>query len=370
MFNKKVNLSARRSRHKKLKIGRTVCPRRKITLQFLALVLLVVLSPFFLLENGGFTEVASGGGILAIDSPMLELDSLTMSEDGFILKNSGITAEVDRSELSDVFEYIVEDGDTLSGIARNFGISQDTIVWANKISNPHNLRPGTKLTILPVSGLLHSVKDGETVESIAKKYGVKVEDLKKQNRIEDDKLIAKNELIIPGARQKISTGSGRIVASNSTGTYAAYVSPSYSKLKIDGAIITANGAKNKVGKWMQKPTEGQYTTYFRRGHYAVDIANRSMPAVSAAADGTIVKSQCGWNGGYGCVVVIEHGDGVQTLYAHLSKLYAKVGDPVKKGQAIGKMGATGRVYGVTGIHVHFEVIVGGRKKNPLAFYSE
>jgi len=82
----------------------------------------------------------------------------------------------------------------------------------------------------------------------------------------------------------------------------------------------------------------------------------------------VVKSQCGWNGGYGCVVVLDHGDGFQTLYAHLSELAAAVGDSVGQGSQIGTMGNTGRVYGATGIHLHFEVVDNGVKKNPLAYY--
>ena len=121
---------------------------------------------------------------------------------------------------------------------------------------------------------------------------------------------------------------------------------------------------------MIKPTIGEYTTYFggRRGHWAVDIADVSKPPIKAAADGTVVKSQCGWNSGYGCVIVLDHGDGFQTLYAHLSELDVTVGGVVKQGWKIGTMGNTGRVYGKTGIHLHFEVVDNGRKKNPLAYY--
>ena len=100
-----------------------------------------------------------------------------------------------------------------------------------------------------------------------------------------------------------------------------------------------------------------------------------MPAVWAAASGVVVKANTGCGsrtpkcgGGYGNHVIIDHGDGVKTLYGHLDSLNVKVGDNIKQGEVIGIMGNTGRVYGATGIHLHWEVIINGVKKNPIGYY--
>ncbi|MCK5472048.1 peptidoglycan DD-metalloendopeptidase family protein [Candidatus Gracilibacteria bacterium] len=371
MLRTRASLAARRNRISKLKQQRLGYPRRKIAVQSLLLAVVVLLLPIFL-PSGVVAELADeelDGMMLAIDSPIFTLDYLAVTEDGFLIKNTGQSCEIDNSDLADLIEYTVEEGDVLSSIARRFGVSMDTIIWENKITNPHQLRPGTQLAILPVSGITHEVKEDDSITKIAKKYGIDSEKLYKQNQLESEtKLIAGTKLIIPGGKKTVSAGNGNYLASRSPGTYASYKPP----VAIDGAIIITNGAKDKDGKWMVKPTIGKYTTYFggRKGHWAVDIADRSKPPIVAAADGTVVKSQCGWNGGYGCVIVLDHGDGFQTLYAHLSELAVGVGDSVQQNSSIGTMGNTGRVWGTTGIHLHFEVVDNGVKKNPLAYYSE
>jgi murein DD-endopeptidase MepM/ murein hydrolase activator NlpD len=369
MFRHRVNLNARRERISKLKQRHPGYPRRKLAAQIVVLTVLVLLAPIFFPNRivADLSAEATGGGeLLAIDSPTFSLDALAMTDDGFLIKNAGQGGAIDNSELCDLIAYTVEDGDVLSSIARRFGVSMDTIVWENNITNPHQIAPGTVLNILPVSGITHPIKSGDTVASIAKKYGIDSEKIAKQNRIAlESELTAGEKIIVPGAK-KIIAATYVAAATSSTGTYASYSPP----VAIDGAIIVANGAQNKEGAWMIKPTSGIYTTYFRSGHWAVDIADSSKPQISAAANGTVVKAQCGWNGGYGCVIVVDHGDGFQTLYAHLSEIAVSVGDSVSQGGKIGTMGNTGRVYGRTGIHLHFEVVDNGKKKNPLAFYGE
>jgi murein DD-endopeptidase MepM/ murein hydrolase activator NlpD len=366
MHSFKVNFSARRARIEKLKTQTPGCPRTKLILQTFALGLIILVAPLF---NSGesFTKIAGAdvadGALLAIDSENFTLDSLATTEDGFLIKGTGQNSTADRSDLSDMIAYTVESGDSLYAIAHRFGVSEETIIWENNISNPNSLKPGAKLHILPVSGITHTIKKDDTLAKIAKQYGVEEATLAKQNRLEDSELVADAKIIIPGGKRIVAKPT-YVASAKGVGSYSNYTAPK----NIDGAILSANGAGDKSGKWMIKPTSGSYSTYFKAGHYAVDIADRSKPAIAASADGTVVKSQCGWNGGYGCVIVIDHGNGYQTLYAHLSKLSVSVGDAVAQGNKIGVMGNTGRVYGATGIHLHFEVIVNGKKKNPIAFY--
>lgn len=345
-------------------------PRRKLTLVTLALAIAVIASPFATPE-GGLIETATGNdGLLPIDSPTLALDTVATTEDGFMIKSAGQTTTADRSQFADVIAYTVESGDSLSSIAHRFGVSMETVIWENNIDNPSKLKLGTTLRILPVSGISHTATAGDTLATIAKKYGIDATKIARQNNIADGAtLLAGQTLIIPDGKKIISLPASRYIAR--AGTYAAYstkggrYTPS---AKLDGAVVINDTPKG--GKWMEKPTNGIYTTRFQPGHYAVDIANRAAPAIHAAAAGTVIKSQCGWNGGYGCMIVIDHGNGMQTLYAHMNRLGATVGEKIGKGEEIGMMGHTGRVRGATGIHLHFEVVDHGRKRNPIAYYAE
>jgi murein DD-endopeptidase MepM/ murein hydrolase activator NlpD len=110
------------------------------------------------------------------------------------------------------------------------------------------------------------------------------------------------------------------------------------------------------------------TQYFTWQHHGIDIAGGSFSTPNYAAKaGVVEKAQCGWNSGYGCEIIINHGGGIKTLYGHNSKLLVSVGDKVVAGQTIGMMGNTGNVRGRTGIHLHFEVLVNGARTNPFQF---
>ena len=114
---------------------------------------------------------------------------------------------------------------------------------------------------------------------------------------------------------------------------------------------------------MNWPTVGHYITqYFSWRHYGVDIANKVGTPIYASDTGVV--EYAGWGKGYGNQIVIDHGGGKKTRCGHLSKFYCKVGDEVDKGEAIGAMGSTGWS---TGSHLHFEVIINGRKVNPLNY---
>lgn len=286
---------------------------------------------------------------------------INSTEDGFIFKIAGQSEQGNRTLMSDVTEYEVQEGDSLSSIAQKFNISKQTITWNNNFINGNNLKVGQKLAILPVNGVLHTVKKGDTLAKIAKKYKIaSSKTIVKQNDLESGKLVANQQLIVPGGKIEIPRD------------YIAYNRGNSADRVTAGNILgNPNAAYNGNLKTMGfiKPTNGIYTKRFRRGHYAVDIANRSRGPIFASADGVVTKSQNGWNGGYGNMITLNHPDkSATTLYAHLQERYVKVGDHVKQGQVIGWMGNTGRVYGATGIHLHFEISINGVKRNPLAFF--
>ncbi len=269
-----------------------------------------------------------------------------MIEDGFLLKPAINSAEGDRTGFSDVFVYTVEPGDTLSTIAQSFNLKRETLMGENNIWNPNRLRVGSKLKILPVDGLSYAVKKDDTLDKVAKKYKVEKETIISQNQLEDETLIVDSTLIIPGAKRAV---------------------PVYHSSSAPSSPANYNGAKTAVGRLIW-PAKGTITQGYHRGHMAIDIGNRAKGPIYAAAGGKVIKAQGGWNGGYGNMIIIDHGNGMQTLYAHNEKLYVTVGQYVEQGQTISWMGNTGRVYGPTGIHLHFEVRIKGVKYNPMNFF--
>lgn len=280
-------------------------------------------------------------------------ESILLSIDGFLTKTYAPTQE--SKGANGIFSIAVESGDTLSGIAERYGVTTRDLMINNNLSKNPILKPGQKLKI--ANGIIHKVGNSETADSIAKAYGV-----------EKDKLLATNEIL----EKELEAGM-QIVVSGATRTLPTLSTPqNYSSSAI--VDVPNGGGPGQMAPYVATagkllfPTVGQYTQYFNGGHYAVDIANNQSPDIYAAESGVVEKSQCGWNGGYGCHVIIDHGDGMKTLYAHMRKIYVTVGEVVQRGQSIGQMGNTGRVYGRTGIHLHFEVHVGGVKRNPVAFF--
>lgn len=277
-----------------------------------------------------------------------------LQADGFVLKPSTQTQKADRSTSTEVIEYAVQPGDTLSGIAGKFSIRTQTLIENNPNINALGvLKVGSVIKILPVDGFFYSVEKKDTLASIAKKYNIKEEDIKKQNQLVSTTIKEGQQLILPGARKiypqpvyvaKKGGKGGKSYAPSNPGSYAGAITGNYI--------------------W---PANGGISQYFNKWHYAIDIANRNRGPIYATAGGVVVKASSGWNGGYGNVVMIDHGNGVTSLYAHNEKLYVQVGDKISQGQTIAWMGNSGRVRGATGIHLHFEIIQNGVKKNPLAY---
>ncbi|PKL36593.1 hypothetical protein CVV38_01685 [Candidatus Peregrinibacteria bacterium HGW-Peregrinibacteria-1] len=277
-------------------------------------------------------------------------DVLVLSDEGYILKvNPQTTTQISRAGMTDFAVHVVESGDVLSLIAERYGVNVNSIMWANKLTNPNALKINQKLLIPPVSGVAYEVVKGDTIEKIAEKYGITAEDIIAQNGFSADTVIASGQkLLLPGAKPTTEDLS--------SGNYGNYASG-----KVIGTTSSPSG-----GKIFIMPTTGRISQGFNSGHYAYDIANRNSPAIWAAGSGKVIKAaKSGWNGGYGNYLIIDHGGGYQTLYAHFARIDVNLGDHVSQGEVLGIMGTTGRS---TGIHLHFEVRVNGVKKNPGLFY--
>jgi murein DD-endopeptidase MepM/ murein hydrolase activator NlpD len=244
-----------------------------------------------------------------------------------------------------IVEYEVQAGDTVGSIAAKYGLQTLTIISANGLGPNGIIRVGQKLRILPVNGLIVKVKKGDSISKLAKTYKSDVAGILEINGLADDQALAVGtELILPGGKTPPALAPKR------TTNYAAGTLPS----PVD------NG-----GTFLWPTSSRRITQYYNWRHTGLDIGGPVGTPLFAAESGTVVFS--GWNrGGYGNMVLIDHGGGYWTRYAHATKLLVSAGDIVKRGDTIALMGSTGRS---TGPHLHFEVLKGStsRRVNPLDY---
>lgn len=282
--------------------------------------------------------LAVGDGLLGTGGADVPIDDGALVAD---LGPSGSVLDIYDVPSTDlVTTYTVKSGDSIASIANMFKVTVNTIRWANDISAKDGVKVGQNLVILPITGVRHRVQKGDTLSSIAKKYKGDTDDIASYNGIESSAdLIAGTEIIVPDGEASIPTAQ---VKKTSSG----------------GKIPAAPASKTVKGGYYGKPVAGGILTQGYHDHYyALDISlprGQAMgsPILAAAAGKVIVAKPSGFNGGYGSMIIIQHDNGTQTLYAHLSRVDVSVGDTVSKGEKIGAMGSTGRS---TGPHLHWEV---------------
>ncbi|KKQ55807.1 MAG: Peptidase M23 family protein [Parcubacteria group bacterium GW2011_GWA2_38_13] len=269
-----------------------------------------------------------------------------LSSKGALLKPILSPDEKLMRTRDEIIYYAVEEGDTLSDIGQKFGISVNTILWENSLTGYSIIRPGQKLAILPVSGIRHKVVSGDTIQKIAKKYTANSIDIIEYNKLATEQDIKIGEmLMVPGGKKAPQAQAYAL-----RWTAPAEVSPSAKSVVGTGKMIWPSACR-------------RITQYYSWRHTGIDIACGNGNSIKTIAEGTIVRAQSGWNGGYGNVIMVDHGNGVQSLYGHLNKILVSVGDVVESGQSIGVEGNTGRS---TGPHLHLEVRIGGARTNPLS----
>ncbi|MFA6278626.1 MAG: peptidoglycan DD-metalloendopeptidase family protein [Candidatus Paceibacterota bacterium] len=252
---------------------------------------------------------------------------------------SGTIADVSKSAPPDrISVYVVRSGDTLSEIAGMFGVSVNTIIWANNLSSVRDVHTGDMLIILPISGVERTIVKGDTLKSLAKKYGADATEIAQFNGLDPAKPLAiGSTIIIPGGEIAPVTSSA---------------------VKISTSKIASNpyvgGSGSIQNGYYSNPVPGAIITQGIHGWNGVDIGAARGTPIHATAGGTVIiaRSNGAWNGGYGNYVVITHGNGSQTLYGHMKSVIVSSGQSVSSGQIIGYVGSTGQS---TGPHLHFEV---------------
>ncbi len=248
--------------------------------------------------------------------------------------------------------YTVERGDTPNGIADKFGIQATTLLGGNPLLSQESslLQTGVTLIILPIDGVLHDVQPGDTLDSIAAQYSVPVETIigYAPNNLEFPyRLFPETQIMVPGAVRDIFVWTPPTLASVRSSREGSGVTP---VIVGTGTYIYPVGSRN-------------FSQYFWYGHPGVDIALPEGTTVVASDTGTVTFA--GWNiYGFGNLIVVNHGNGYETFYAHLSGISVVPGQIVYQGNVIGSTGNTGNS---SGPHIHFEIRANGVQDNPC-FY--
>jgi murein DD-endopeptidase MepM/ murein hydrolase activator NlpD len=310
--------------------------------------------------HGGMVFIVAGvlvsAPILASNFPLLNSVTgrvkLAEASSAVLTMDTGeVTTAVSDKPRDTVVEHRVAQGENLSTIAKAYAVSMDSIKWLNSdVTSFDDLAVGQTLKIPPVSGIVHKVESGDDIYALAKKYrsnAQKIVDFPFNQFTNDETfdLVVGQDLIIPDGIQPEAPA----IAPPQFEQYGVYGSP------------VAGGSGMFI--W---PTTGIITQYFTWYHSGIDIADPSSPLIHAAGAGRVVIAEkLDW--GYGWHVVIDHGNGYQTLYGHMQELDVSTApgqNEVTQGQVIGRMGSTGHS---TGTHCHFEVRYNGVFQDPMAF---
>lgn len=282
--------------------------------------------------------------LVDIDSHEEEF-SLQFIAEYYQMDYSGVGSGGDMEQEIEMFKefayttYTIQPGDTLEGIGRDNKVSLDTLISYNNIKDCRRLIPGTDLRIPNLDGVLHKIKKGDTLESIAKQYDVNINNIIDSNNLESEVLAVGNQIFVPGGK------------------------------------LSEYELKKAIGNLVIWPCTGRLTSYFgyradpftgkRSFHTGIDIANYRGAPIRAAMSGKVVLNDYRPRG-YGRYVVIQHSNGLKTLYGHLNKSFVRSGQWVEQGQLIGEMGTTGYS---TGNHLHFTIYEHGRLVNPFNYLS-
>ncbi len=232
--------------------------------------------------------------------------------------------------LSEIKTHVVRPGESLWTIASKHNINIDTLIGANDINDMNQIMPGDELTILPVRGIMYRIGPGDSFKDLVSKYDLDKEKVMQANNIRNAEKISQGKnIILPGAKPEF-------------------------------------GYQDRLNQMFVRPVEGRISSPFGprwgRHHDGKDYAVPIGTPVKAAGGGRVVY--VGWSSGYGNTVIIEHQQGMRTLYAHLNSFNVNSGQRVNRGQVIARSGNTGRS---TGPHLHFEVRVNGRPIDPAGY---
>jgi len=286
--------------------------------------------------------------------------NMSLATDAIVRHTNTHTILLNKTR-DEAVEYTVEKGDAIFGIANKYKLKPETILWANYAilnDNPHEISIGQVLTIPPTDGIYYKWEEGDTVASVAKKYGVKPEDIlnypgNKLDLADPDPMIEKGTYImVPGGYREFKQWLVPTIWKSGAGANKSIAGP--------GGCAVGDGGAVGTGSFVW-PSGNNFLSGndYWSGHLGIDIAATFAPVYAADSGVAVYAGAIG--GGYGNMIMIDHGNGYHTLYAHLDAVYVSCGASVTKGQMIALSGNSGNS---TGPHLHFEVRYQGGFINP------
>ena len=277
---------------------------------------------------------------LALYAGVMAAEENEVNPPGLLQDSSGETIALDLMETFAWQSYKVKKGDTVSKIAAAYTVSMDAIIASNGITNARALKEGEQLRIPNMDGIPYTVKTGDSLSKISQSMGVPLEAILDANDIQSNTINAGTTLFIPGARmnrEDLRMALGEL-----------FMYP-----------IRGSRLSSPFG-WRDDP----FGSGARLHHAAVDLSAPQGTVVRAAMEGKVTALS--YDRTYGNFIIISHGGGYQTMYAHLYGFNVKNGDQVAQGEQIGTVGTTGYS---TGPHLHFAVFKNGRAVNPLDYLN-
>ena len=327
----------------------------------MVVVLIFVMVQLFTPKNSGFVSVVNSAAadpeISGVSSSSLPEFEKSETQD-FLLRFANPRTIIPTRARKDVIYYTIQSGDSVFGISQKFNIKPETILWANKDTlndDPHMISVDQELRIPPIDGVYYKVKEGDTIEKIANDFKVDQEAILDwtPNKIDrtDPQITPDTYIMVPGGQREFQVWVVPTIPRGPAGVNST----------IPGACDTSGGGAYGTGTFIW-PTNNQFISGndYWSGHLAIDIGAMTGDAVYASDSGVVVYAG-GISGGYGNMIMIDHGNGYQTLYAHLSAINVRCGSSVYQGSVIGAAGSTGNS---TGPHLHFEVRYFGGFINP------
>lgn len=299
-----------------------------------------------LIDTAVLVEVSQGPSLAARISRPIQVPSLYIERPA---QGAGARVPHQVPQLAGtqgMRKYTVRPGDTVWGLSQQLGLQAETILWTNPRidESTAHLSVGDELTIPPMDGALHTVGSGDTLSEISLLYEVRLDDILgfAPNNLENNLIFPGQQLFVPGGIRPPPPEEAVI-------TYAADHVP--------GAFVGSGT--------FQRPVTGSYISQGYWGnHRALDYAGATGSLIRAVDHGVVAYANFGWNYGYGNMVVIDHGNGFTSLYAHLSTFSVRKGEGVQQGQIVGNMGNSGNS---TGPHLHLEIRRDGRALDPSQF---
>jgi len=305
---------------------------------------------FMMWRRGVLFRPATHGGVIALGALAVVAGGIfsrsEIAAQNLVASNSIVAAPNTPETIipagrprSEIIKYTVRGGDTIGAIADKFAISADSVKWASNKDND-TINPGDVLNIPPVTGVIYKVNAGDGLEAVAAKYSA------------DSQTIADYPFNYLDATMSLRAGQMLVIPNGSI------PKPVAQPVRRSFPVYLAHGSG--ILAWPAAGTLNQYASWW---HPAIDIGAPYGTPVYAADAGLVTVSQTYDPYGAGQHVVIDHGNGMTTLYAHLSALNVKVGDTVSRRQLLGAVGCSGFC---TGPHLHFQATRGGESINPLS----